>query len=95
MCIRDRKIIMGNPIFKNYCEKPDITQRKLTDYDLNMIVYLQKNLLVSDKTSRSLDSCKSNANSATCSWGLIQKTCLLYTSPSPRDKRQSRMPSSA
>ena len=25
----------------------------------------------------------------------IQVTCLLYTSPSPRDKRQSRMPSSA
>ena len=24
-----------------------------------------------------------------------QDTCLLYTSPSPRDKRQSRMPSSA
>ena len=25
----------------------------------------------------------------------LYKTCLLYTSPSPRDKRQSRMPSSA
>ena len=25
----------------------------------------------------------------------VRKTCLLYTSPSPRDKRQSRMPSSA
>ena len=25
----------------------------------------------------------------------ILKACLLYTSPSPRDKRQSRMPSSA
>ena len=25
----------------------------------------------------------------------IRSTCLLYTSPSPRDKRQSRMPSSA
>ena len=25
----------------------------------------------------------------------IDKTCLLYTSPSPRDKRQSRMASSA
>ena len=25
----------------------------------------------------------------------IQRICLLYTSPSPRDKRQSRMPSSA
>ena len=35
-------------------------------------------------------------------WGAIHKPsdqnglgCLLYTSPSPRDKRQSRMPSSA
>ena len=27
-------------------------------------------------------------------WGGL-KGCLLYTSPSPRDKRQSRMPSSA
>ena len=26
---------------------------------------------------------------------MINNTCLLYTSPSPRDKRQSRMPSSA
>ena len=26
---------------------------------------------------------------------LYYTTCLLYTSPSPRDKRQSRMPSSA
>ena len=25
----------------------------------------------------------------------LLKNCLLYTSPSPRDKRQSRMPSSA
>ena len=25
----------------------------------------------------------------------VAVTCLLYTSPSPRDKRQSRMPSSA
>ena len=27
--------------------------------------------------------------------GIKEITCLLYTSPSPRDKRQSRMPSSA
>ena len=27
--------------------------------------------------------------------GLLASICLLYTSPSPRDKRQSRMPSSA
>ena len=28
-------------------------------------------------------------------WFAVDNTCLLYTSPSPRDKRQSRMPSSA
>ena len=27
--------------------------------------------------------------------GILYDVCLLYTSPSPRDKRQSRMPSSA
>ena len=27
--------------------------------------------------------------------GMMPQSCLLYTSPSPRDKRQSRMPSSA
>ena len=30
-----------------------------------------------------------------CLWANTVCTCLLYTSPSPRDKRQSRMPSSA
>ena len=30
-----------------------------------------------------------------CEENLYGCTCLLYTSPSPRDKRQSRMPSSA
>ena len=29
---------------------------------------------------------------AACDW---LKTCLLYTSPSPRDRQKSRMPSSA
>ena len=28
-------------------------------------------------------------------YNLLNMRCLLYTSPSPRDKRQSRMPSSA
>ena len=33
--------------------------------------------------------------SITLAQGLLESGCLLYTSPSPRDKRQSRMPSSA
>ena len=28
-------------------------------------------------------------------WGVGKQTCLLYTSPSPRDRTRSRMPSSA
>ena len=28
-------------------------------------------------------------------WDNVYKTCLLYTSPSPRDRQKSRMPSSA
>ena len=33
---------------------------------------------------------------STYGWGYtLYYACLLYTSPSPRDKRQSRMPSSA
>ena len=31
----------------------------------------------------------------TVHYGELAQDCLLYTSPSPRDKRQSRMPSSA
>ena len=30
-----------------------------------------------------------------CNVKVVMTPCLLYTSPSPRDKRQSRMPSSA
>ena len=36
---------------------------------------------------------KNNENESD-GWNEV-RTCLLYTSPSPRDKRQSRMPSSA
>ena len=38
-----------------------------------------------------VDTGLNNFETMTC-WNSI---CLLYTSPSPRDKRQSRMPSSA
>ena len=36
-----------------------------------------------------------NKNSKGIKKADIANSCLLYTSPSPRDKRQSRMPSSA
>ena len=36
-----------------------------------------------------------DVRSAVLKWVVGAYGCLLYTSPSPRDKRQSRMPSSA
>ena len=33
--------------------------------------------------------------SGTSNWNDLKNTCLLYTSPSPRDRTRSRMPSSA
>ena len=36
-----------------------------------------------------------SAGSATLEQGEVYQVCLLYTSPSPRDQRGSRMPSSA
>ena len=38
---------------------------------------------------------KQAANMGTTVFDLLLKDCLLYTSPSPRDQRGSRMPSSA
>ena len=36
-----------------------------------------------------------SSNGVTSPWTSYQKSCLLYTSPSPRDRTRSRMPSSA
>ena len=43
------------------------------------------------------DECETFQGQLEAILGYIEKLqdCLLYTSPSPRDKRQSRMPSSA
>ena len=39
--------------------------------------------------------CMSFGKAGTLHDWTLDEACLLYTSPSPRDKRQSRMPSSA
>ena len=39
--------------------------------------------------------CEAIAENPEAAYDYTSKGCLLYTSPSPRDKRQSRMPSSA
>ena len=48
--------------------------------------------LLSDPKSKTIDAYKTRNKRVRRK---NQEGCLLYTSPSPRDKRQSRMPSSA
>ena len=51
-------------------------------------------LQISISTNQILDVVDFIKNDEACEFRQITD-CLLYTSPSPRDKRQSRMPSSA
>ena len=52
--------------------------------------YIGLNLEPDYKTMKAIEEADANDTSSSSS-----TPCLLYTSPSPRDKRQSRMPSSA
>ena len=72
--------------------------------DLSVAANLARHLV--EQGSDGLLVCGTTGESPTLSWDeqlqLLQAVrdavgsdCLLYTSPSPRDKRQSRMPSSA
>ena len=54
-----------------------------------------KVLMINTDTPRSLGKVRGFIKSQDYSFNVGMDPCLLYTSPSPRDKRQSRMPSSA
>ena len=79
--------------------KPRLFEQK-KNYVRPMVLVLDSTVRCSRPPARNLHL--SSSESATCkrvlwcSFQTVQSTaCLLYTSPSPRDKRQSRMPSSA
>ena len=61
-----------------------IKQYKVSDFDVVYISYDEPN---AEKNWADLKS--------KCPWAKRVHGCLLYTSPSPRDQRGSRMPSSA
>ena len=79
----------GNPMFRGEAFKPDATFAE-TEASGRMTLAGTVN-----KTGILLVLCLVTAS---FTWNIFFGTgdpCLLYTSPSPRDKRQSRMPSSA
>ena len=73
--------------------------------ETNRLIDLAKQISDDQPVARELDVMVSTGEQVTIAllaMALIKRgvpavsyTCLLYTSPSPRDKRQSRMPSSA
>ena len=75
---------IGAKIIRNHAEVIGLKQ-SFTILDKDDQLSLIKQIIKAENLDQSQFSPK-----------LIQsKICLLYTSPSPRDKRQSRMPSSA
>ena len=63
----------------------------------NQIIYTSKKVKTDEEIINLIDNFLTEKNSfifESVEKGKI-RGCLLYTSPSPRDKRQSRMPSSA
>ena len=89
-------------VFGKYCEDAIIKREPFREQHLNRLKNLKdRNILVTlgpTKCTKYLFGIF-NANDVNELKDLIEEDiywdCLLYTSPSPRDKRQSRMPSSA
>ena len=95
-----KKTITGT-VVSNSMEKTITVsiQRRLRHPLYNKYIYKTSKLLAHDKEMVSkvgdvVSIEESKPISKNKSW-ILAKVCLLYTSPSPRDKRQSRMPSSA
>ena len=60
-----------------------------------LIVYLIVDTVGSERSGRSAGAKRQQRIKLALIWLIIALTCLLYTSPSPRDRTRSRMPSSA
>ena len=75
--------------------------KALTDSFLYKDILLWENIQKPDKLLRLMQALafqvgqQVSYNELATLVGLDHKTCLLYTSPSPRDRTRSRMPSSA
>ena len=82
-----RKALKVRPVFK----KVDTCAAEFKSFTPNMYSTYQRNFSLNTEC----ESNPSNKKKIKILGGGPNRICLLYTSPSPRDKRQSRMPSSA
>ena len=78
------------------------TEKYIKDFEEKKEEYLKKaqdELSLAEAHALKIEGLKltisANAQESGALFGSVGISCLLYTSPSPRDKRQCRMPSSA
>ena len=87
-------VLLGRNSYTNWFLSEDKKDYEIVEKALNKLnLQTKKNQMVKTLSGGEMQR-------ATLSRALAQEAnlllfCLLYTSPSPRDKRQSRMPSSA
>ena len=92
-------------ITSNRINMPDVAEEVLTRGDADLVSMARPLLADSDFMLKAREQREDEINTCiACNQACLDHTfsgitsscfCLLYTSPSPRDKRQSRMPSSA
>ena len=97
--IADLKVIMSNPRDYDFSPRADINDNVLSiqnrdddssrtsfELDPDMMKTIERDRMLELRVKFNVDGMHGV---------LLHKTCLLYTSPSPRDRQKSRMPSSA
>ena len=77
----------------------DLTEKEIAEIDKECEIIRNREVITKDLEHKPMDITSKNGEIVTGPPTLTRferaRICLLYTSPSPRDKRQSRMPSSA
>ena len=75
---------------------PETRVQELTDSQITGLRdYINKNFKTEGDLRREVQMNIKRLVEIGCYRGIRHKSCLLYTSPSPRDRQKSRMPSSA
>ena len=91
---------LGSVLY-NYKSTREVTLNTMIEHSKSVRMGIKKSLMIVDmphntyrNPKEALKNAKKIMKKTKCD-GVKLEGCLLYTSPSPRDKRQSRMPSSA
>ena len=92
-------ILLSIFIFSNFLFSSEVQVTGLKNKNPERVLYIGNSYLyyndsLHNHVRRMLEEFYANEID-TSNYKLVTISCLLYTSPSPRDKRQSRMPSSA